>query len=186
VRVEKRQKVLVLGATGSAGSMAVQVARHLGAAQIIAVGRDEQKLAKLPALGATDVVTLGDARIGALAREVDVVLDLIWGESAALTMVAMIRERADRERPLTWIEIGTVTGETAAIPGAALRSARLQIIGSGIGSVPGREIVEELPALAKEIARGTFRVAMKAMPLCNVEQAWAEADHTSERIVLTP
>lgn len=44
----------------------------------------------------------------------------------------------------------------------------------------------ELPALAKEIVRGTFRIDVKAMPLRNVEQAWAEAAHASERIVLTP
>jgi NADPH:quinone reductase-like Zn-dependent oxidoreductase len=186
VRFEKRQKVLVLGATGSAGSVAVQVARHLGAAQIIAVGRDEQKLAELPALGATEVVTLGDARIAALARDVDVVLDFIWGESSASLMMAMIKERPDRGRSLTWIEIGSVAGETAPIPGAALRAARFQIIGSGLGSVPGRDIVGELPALAKEIARGTVHVAAKAMPLCNVDQAWTQATHTRERIVLTP
>jgi NADPH:quinone reductase-like Zn-dependent oxidoreductase len=72
------QKVLILGATGSSGSLAVQVARHLGAAAVIAAGRDEGRLAQLPALGATDVVALEDARLGACARDVDVVLDFVW------------------------------------------------------------------------------------------------------------
>ena len=88
--------------------------------------------------------------------------------------------------PITWIHIGSMAGEVAAIPGAILRSANFQIVGSGYGSVSGREILMELPALAKEIVRGTFRIDVKAMPLRNVEQAWAEAAHASERIVLTP
>jgi NADPH:quinone reductase-like Zn-dependent oxidoreductase len=186
VPFDKRQAVLILGATGSAGSMAVQVTRHLGASRIVAVGRDARKLATLPALGATDILTFDDARLGTIARDVDVVLDFVWGESTAKAMVTVITDRADRDRPLTWIEIGSVAGPTAAIPAAALRAARLQIVGSGIGSVPGRDIVDELPALVKEIARGTFRIDAKAMPLSSVQQAWADAAHASERIVLTP
>ncbi|NTX17209.1 zinc-binding dehydrogenase [Myxococcus sp. CA056] len=186
VPFKKGQKVLILGATGNAGSMAVQIARHLGARQIIATGRDEKKLAKLPGLGATEVVALGDARLGSLAREVDVVLDFIWGESTPQAMDMVVRARADRERPLAWVEIGSVAGQTAAIPAALLRASRLQLIGSGLGSVPGRDIVKELPALVKEIARGTFHLDVKAMPLSDVERAWTEATHTNERIVLTP
>lgn len=186
VSFKKRQNVLILGATGNAGSMAVQVARHLGASQIIAAGRDHQKLAGLPALGATYVVAFDDARLGPLAREVDVVLDFVWGENTAKAMAQVITERSDRGRPLTWIEIGSVAGPTAAIPSAALRAARLQIVGSGIGSVPGRDIVDELPSLVKEIVRGTFRINAKAMPLSSLAQAWADTAHTTERIVLTP
>ena len=165
--------------------MAVQVARHLGASQILAAGRDAQKLAKLPALGATEVVTFDDPRLGPLASDVDVVLDFVWGETTAQVMVPVITARADRARPLSWIEIGSVAGPTAPIPSAALRAARLVIMGSGIGSVPGRDIVAELPALVKEIVRGTFRIDARAMPLSTVEQAWTEAAHTSARIVLT-
>jgi len=179
-------KVLILGATGSSGSMAVQIARHLGAPQIVAAGRDESKLAKLPALGATTIVPLGDLRLGSFAREVDVVLDFVWGESAVRVMEAILKQRADRSSSLTWIHVGSMAGEVAAIPGAFLRSTRLQIIGTGYGSVSGREILMELPALAKEIARGTFRIDVKATPLRNVEQAWSEASHTGERIVFTP
>jgi NADPH:quinone reductase-like Zn-dependent oxidoreductase len=182
----KGQNVLILGATGSAGSMAVQVSRHLGASRIVAVGRDERKLATLAALGATDVLTFEDPRFGEVVREIDVVLDFVWGERASTTMVTMITDRPDRSRPLTWIEIGSVSGQTAAIPSAALRAARLQIVGSGIGSVPGRDIVTELPSLVKAMVGGRLRVDTKVLPLAAVEQAWADAAHTAERIVLRP
>lgn len=186
VKFQHGQKILILGATGSSGSLAVQIARHLGASQIIAAGRDEQKLAKLPALGATETVTLDEARLGVLAREVDVVLDFVWGESAARIMQTVLRQRIDRHMPLTWIHVGSMAGDVAPLPGACLRSANLQILGSGHGSVSGREILMELPGLAKEIARGTFHAGVKAVPLRQVEQAWSGTIHTGERIVFTP
>lgn len=189
-RIEFRagQQVLVLGATGNAGRMAVQVAKLFGAQQIIAAGRNAEQLAALPALGATDTVLLdGDAgRLGRAAADVDVVIDYIWGQPTTTAMVAVITERADRAKPLTWIEIGSVAGPTASIPSAALRAARLEIVGSGQGSVSTHEILAELPALAQEITKGTFDIAARPTPLSDVERAWAEAARTTERIVLTP
>lgn len=179
------QKVLILGATGSSGRMAVQIARHLGAARIIAAGRNTHQLAMLPELGATDVVTLDDARLGVLAHDIDVVLDFVWGDTAARLTESLVVQRSDRTRPLTWIQVGSIGGATAAIPAAALRASRLQFIGSGIGSVPGREIVAELPSLARAIMQGTLRIDAKVMPLRDVETAWGDVG-TSERIVLRP
>jgi NADPH:quinone reductase-like Zn-dependent oxidoreductase len=182
------QSVLVLGATGNAGRMAVQVARFLGAERVIAAGRDERRLAALPALGATGTVRLdGDAaarRIGEAAADVDVVLDYLWGAPAAAAMAALVTQRLDRGRPLAWIEIGSVAGPTAAIPSAALRAARLRIVGSGQGSVGAGEIRDELPALAAEITKGTFAVDARPTPLAEVESAWAE--QAAQRIVLVP
>ena len=186
VPLQPGKKVLILGATGSSGSMAVQIARHLGASQIIAAGRDRAKLAKLPALGATDIVNLADAQLGAVASEADVVLDFIWGESAVRVMEALLKQRADRSVPLTWIHIGSMAGEIAPLPGALLRAANVQIVGSGHGSVSDHAILKELPALVKEITRGTFRIDVKATPLSDVERAWSEAAHSGERIVFVP
>jgi NADPH:quinone reductase-like Zn-dependent oxidoreductase len=186
------QSVLVLGATGNAGQLAVQVAKRLGAGQIIAAGRSADRLAGLPAVGATGTVLLdGDAgdvarRLGQAAADVDVVLDYLWGEPGAAAMAAVVTARADRGQPLAWIEIGSVCGLTAPIPSAALRAARLQIVGSGQGSVSTRDILEELPALAQEITGGTFAIDARTMPLADVEQAWADAAGTRQRIVLTP
>jgi NADPH:quinone reductase-like Zn-dependent oxidoreductase len=186
------QNVLVLGATGNAGQMAVQIARRLGAKQVIAAGRNPSRLAGLPALGATGTVLLdGDAdrgarRLGEAAADADVVIDYLWGEPAAAAMAALVTGRADRGQPLAWIQIGSVAGPTAAVPSAALRAARLQIVGSGQGSVSTREILAELPALAQEITAGSFEIDARPTSLTDVEQAWADAPGTAQRIVITP
>lgn len=192
VRFRAGQRVLVLGATGNAGRMAVQVAGRLGAGRIVAAGRSAARLAALAALGATDTVRLdGDAgavarRLGRTAADVDVVIDYLWGQPAATAMAALVTGRPDRGTPLTWVEIGSVAGPTAPIPSAALRAACLQLVGSGQGSVPTRDILAELPALATEIAAGTFTVDARPMPLAEVERAWAQAAHVPGRIVLVP
>ena len=181
VAFQAGQNVLVLGATGNAGRMAVQVASLFGANQVIAAGRDAGRLAALPGLGATGTVPLDGA-----ATDVDVVIDYLWGAPAAAAMVTLVTDRADRGKLLTWIQIGSVAGPTASVPSAALRAARLQIVGSGQGSVSTREILAELPALAQEITSGTFAVDARPTPLTEVERAWADAAHTTQRIVLTP
>jgi NADPH:quinone reductase-like Zn-dependent oxidoreductase len=177
------QRVLILGATGNAGRMAVQVAKRFGAGQVIAAGRDSARLAALGALGADRVCTFDEL---AKAADVDVVIDYVWGEPAARAMVDMLTARADRGAPLTWIQIGSVASPTAAIPSAALRSAKLQIVGSGIGSVNGRDFVKELPKMAAAVADGAFDVRTRAVPLAQVEQSWTDTVATSDRIVFVP
>src|SRR3984957_12272132 len=139
------QDVLVLGATGNAGQLAIQVAKLSGANRIIAAGRNPGRLALLPAAGATGTVCLdGDPQVvarelGQTASDVDVVLDYLWGEPTTAAMIAVITARADRAKPLTWTEIGSIAGPAAQIPSAALRAARLTIVGSDHGASSHRE-----------------------------------------------
>ncbi|BBH70176.1 NADPH:quinone reductase [Actinoplanes sp. OR16] len=175
------QRVLIIGATGNAGRMAVQIAKLFGASQVIAAGRDEQRLAELQALGADETCTLDGL---AVAADVDVVLDYVWGDVSAAAMIPMLTARADRSAPLTWIQIGSLAGATAPIPSAALRSARLQLVGSGIGSVPARDFLTELPGLAAAISKGEIEVRATAAALADVTRAWTAT--TTDRIVLVP
>ena len=177
------QRVLILGATGNAGRMAIQVAKRFGASHVIASGRRHERLAGLGALGADQTCTFDEV---AVAGDVEVVIDYVWGQPAARAMVDLLTTRADRSQPLTWLQIGSVAGPDAPIPSAALRSTRLQIVGSGIGSVPGRDFVEELPALASAVTEGAFDVQARAVPLEDVEAAWAAGSRGSERLVLVP
>jgi NADPH:quinone reductase-like Zn-dependent oxidoreductase len=186
------QKVMILGATGNAGQLAVQIARHLGASQVIAAGRDPQRLERLPALGADITVSLAGergpaaARLGEAAADADVVIDYLWGQPAADAIMALLTRRPDRGVPLTWIQIGAVAGSSAPLESAALRSANLAVIGSGQGSVAAADILAELPALAREITAGTFTVNARAVPLSQVQRIWSALADPGERIVLTP
>ncbi|MFE3543839.1 zinc-binding dehydrogenase [Nocardia sp. NPDC059177] len=174
-------RVLVLGATGTAGRMAVQIAKQFGAAQVIAAGRNPARLAELPSLGADETVTFGQAD---RAADVDVVIDYVWGEPSARAMTAMLLARRDRSTPLDWIQIGSVAGQTIPLDSALLRAARLQICGSGIGSVPAGDIIAELPDLAAAIHSGAIDVRARPVPLAQVAETWNAA--TDERLVYVP
>jgi NADPH:quinone reductase-like Zn-dependent oxidoreductase len=191
ISFEPGQRVLVLGATGSAGQVAVQVAKRLGASHVVGAGRQPERLAALTALGADATVALDGApagvadRLGRAAADVDVVIDYIWGQPTADAMISVVMNRTDPGQPLSWIEIGSMAGPAAAIPSAALRAARLQIVGSGQGSVPARDFVAELPGLAAEISSGAFQIDARPVPLADVEAAWTDTD-SSQRLVITP
>lgn len=186
------QSVLVLGATGNAGTMAVQVAKRLGAGRVVGAGRNAVRLNALAAVGADEVVRLTDdaettaAALAATAAEVDVVLDYLWGEPALRAMVALLGARADRSRALDWVQIGAVAGPTMALPSAALRSANVRLQGSGQGAVSPRAYLEELPSLVEQIDAGAIAVNARTVPLAEVERAWARADAPGERTVLVP
>lgn len=183
------QDVLVIGATGSAGQMAVSVARQLGARKIIAAGRNPARLAAAADHGASGTVSLegpateAAARLAAAAAGVDIVLDYVWGETATAAMAAIMAARPEKGKRLTWVNIGSMAAPTAAVPAAALRSS-LDIVGSGHGSVTRSELVNALPDLTSAVAGGALRVPARAVPLADVEQAWTQA--SPERIVFTP
>jgi NADPH:quinone reductase-like Zn-dependent oxidoreductase len=192
VRLEPGQSVLVLGATGSAGGMAVQIAKRLGAARVVAAGRSVARLSQLPALGADEVVGLVDdaavtaARLAAAAAEVDVVLDYLWGAPAAAAMVALLTARADRGRAMDWVQIGAVAGPTAELPSVVLRSANLRLQGSGQGAVSLGAYLAELPSLVEAIGSGALEVSVRPVPLADVEAAWNAPEVAGLRTVLIP
>ena len=189
---EPGQSVLVLGGTGSAGQLAIQIAKHLGASKVIAAGRGADKLAALEALGADATIdlTASPERVAAdlatKAGNVDVVLDYLWGAPAENAIMPILTGRDDRSRLLSWIQIGAVAGPDIALPSAALRQANVHFMGSGQGSVTARGILEVLPSLADEIDNGTLTIEATTRPLSEVEQVWAEKTGATERIVLTP
>jgi NADPH:quinone reductase-like Zn-dependent oxidoreductase len=185
------QSVLVLGATGNAGRMAVQIAKLLGAGPVVAAGRDPARLAELAGLGADQTVSLNGepeqiaAALGAAAADVDVVIDYLWGSVSELAIPALVESRAQPGKPLSWIQIGAIAGAKIALPSAALRAANLQLLGSGQGSLTTAGIVAELPELAARITAGAFVIDPLAIPLSEVESAWTRPTAPGQRIVFT-
>jgi NADPH:quinone reductase-like Zn-dependent oxidoreductase len=184
VPIKPGQSVLVLGATGNAGQMAVQVAKRLGAGRVVGAGRDERRLALLPGLGADQAVGLEDAALAKAAADVDLVIDYLWGKPAASAIVALLTARSDRGRELNWIQIGAMAGPTIELPSVALRSANFRLQGNGQGAVSPRAYLEELPSLVEEIDRGDIAVTARALPLADVESIWTAPEEPGVRTVL--
>jgi NADPH:quinone reductase-like Zn-dependent oxidoreductase len=185
------QKVLVLGATGNAGQMAVQIAKLLGASHVAGAGRDAERLARLENLGADETVSLtGEpdevaSALGAAGADVDVVIDYLWGSATEQAIPALVQARTERSKPLWWIQTGSMAGTTLTLPSAALRAANLQLLGSGQGSLTPAGIVAELPALAEQITAGAFVVDPVSTPLSDVESAWNAPTGPGQRVVFT-
>jgi len=192
VPIEPGQSVLVLGATGNAGQMAIQIAKHLGAGRVVGAGRDRDRLGSLGGLGADATVALtanSDETAAALAEvacEVDLVIDYLWAEPASHAMMALLRARADRSRAMNWIQIGSMAGQTIELPSVVLRSANLRIQGNGQGAVSIAGYLAELPSLVDAIDHGVVAVTTRPVPLAEVETAWTEPEPPGVRTVIVP
>lgn len=191
--VKPGESVLVNGATGTAGRMAVQVAKHLGASKVIATGRDDAKLRELPELGADVVISLRQPAetLRAVVRKeahdsnVGVVLDYLWGPSTETILTALAGPDAPRGASrIRFVEVGSLAGPTISLAGETLRSSGIELLGSGFGSSTNADLVKGIGQFLKALASARFRVAIEVRPLAEVEEAWAGAEGT-KRLVLT-
>jgi NADPH:quinone reductase-like Zn-dependent oxidoreductase len=182
------ETVLVLGATGAVGQLAVQVAHRSGAARVIGVARDRVALGRLLALGADAVVELraGEgheelaARLLAAAGPVDVVLDGLYG----MPLEAALRVCAPRARV---VSIGNAAGPTAQVPAGLLRAKQLTLSGFAGLHTPLRDKRAALTWLWTALARGELQVEVRTFPLEELPSAWrAQAVSPHAKCVILP
>jgi NADPH:quinone reductase-like Zn-dependent oxidoreductase len=183
------ETVLVNGATGTSGRLAVQVAKYLGAKKVIATGRQAATLQSIKALGADETILLNenqDAMEKAFKEQfaggVDVVLDYLWGQSAESLLIA--ESRMGTDKPIRFIQIGTASGTNITLSGAILRSTAIELKGSGLGSVPVDRIVRGIEEVLHATVAGRFQMATKPIPLSEVERVWS-SDAYMPRVVFT-
>jgi NADPH:quinone reductase-like Zn-dependent oxidoreductase len=177
------ETVLVNGATGTAGRLAVQIAKYLGARRVVATGRNPEALKALSVLGADVTIPLGDggdAFEDALKDQfggdgIDVVLDYLWGQSAERVIIAGAKAGKDAV-PIRFVHIGSVSAPNITLPSAALRSSAITLMGSGIGSIPVDRLVKSIGELMQATVPGGFEILTKIFPLSDVEHAWAAAN----------
>jgi NADPH:quinone reductase-like Zn-dependent oxidoreductase len=175
------ETVLVNGATGTAGQLAVQIAKYMGAKKVIATGRNPEVLKSLASLGADVIIPLvqdGDALEEAFQRQfadgVDVVVDYLWGESAERLIIAGARAGKDA-LPIRFVHVGSVSAPDITLPGAALRSSAIDLMGSGIGSIPVDRLVKSIDDLMQATLPGRFEIATRTIPLSEVADTWSTA-----------
>jgi NADPH2:quinone reductase len=183
------ETVLVVGATGVAGQLAIQVARHLGAKRVIGVGRNVDAIA---AADVDAVIALGapedavrDAFAAEAAKGIDVVIDYLWGRPTELLLEGLARGfRASATHRTRLVEVGESAGRTISLPGSTLRSIDLTMLGSGFGSAKLDVIFAAIPKLFALAAAGTLKVDLEPVPLSEVEAAWNRQEK-GRRIVFT-
>lgn len=181
-RLNAGETVLVLGATGVVGRLAVQAARLLGAGTVIAAGRDADRLAELRALGADRTVALGQDDLAGALREaggVDVIVDYLWGQPAATALTA-------GKPGVRLVHVGDRAGAEAPVPGALLRSLGATITGFlPVWSGPAA-MATAYRQLGEAAAAGHLDVPTEAVPLADVAAAWARYPGTRHKLVLVP
>jgi len=187
-QLQPGETVLVLGATGVVGQLAVQAARLLGAGRVVAAGRDPEMLARAAQLGADATVDLRAAEGAALTAafreagggDVDVVHDPLWGAPAAAALEAL----GDGGR---LVQLGQSAGAEATFASAPIRGRHLSLLGYMNYLVPPAVLRDAYRTLAGHAAAGRLAVDVERLPLARVADAWQRVQHSPHRkLVLVP
>lgn len=189
--------VLINGATGVTGQLAVQIARHYGASQIIATGRNHEALEKLKQLGA-DTVSLkqDDEEIIKQLKNIhvhstiNIVIDYLWGKPIELILTALkgqggLNSFTPKVRIVT---VGAMAGETISLTSGTLRSSAFEILGSGFGSLSDEDFKtfdsEVLPEMFHLAADGKLTIDTHSEKLENIDKAWNLEVGAGKRLVI--
>lgn len=187
------ENVLILGATGVTGKLAVKIAKLLGAARVVAAGRNQQQLSKLHDLGADATISLAMPEtelIGAFRREAgqsgfQVVIDYVWGRPAEVFLTAMTRnEFAVMQSETRFVQVGESAGPTITLPAAVLRSTALTILGTA-GIPPFNVLREAFEQVMTHASKGELQVDTERVPLAEVENAWRRAEPGRRLVIVT-
>jgi NADPH:quinone reductase-like Zn-dependent oxidoreductase len=193
--IEPGDTVLVNGATGFTGRVAVQLARHYGAGRVIATGRNPKSLQELPALGADEIVSTQQedaAFIDALQRihrvtPINVVIDYLWGHTAEM-ILASLKGKGSFGARTRFVSVGAMTGDLIQLSAANLRSIDLQLSGSGLGSWTRGQVgilfSEILPAMFRLADEGKLIVSTVGVALSEIENVWAVEVSDGKRLVV--
>jgi NADPH:quinone reductase-like Zn-dependent oxidoreductase len=188
-RLKVGETVLVNGATGTAGRLAVQIAKHLGAKKVIATGRNTDALQSVRSLGADLTIPLVGNETALeeqfkeqFAEGVDVIIDYLWGMSAECLLIAGAKAGA-HSLPIRFVQVGAMSAPDIKLPSAVLRST-IELMGSGIGSVPFDRLLHCSGELLRVTTLAGFKVAAKPIPLSEAGQAWIK-DESTRRTVFT-
>lgn len=175
------ETVLVLGATGTAGGIAIQAARILGAAKVVAVGRNHDRLEELRDV-ADDVVALDEpdlpARlVEACAPGADVIYDILWGEP----LVAALGAARTGARV---VHVGTAAASTATLP--SIRGSQLSILGYSNFGAPREVLVEAYLTMVRHAMVGTLRIDLTRVPFEEAGHGWDGLRFGRGKFVLVP
>jgi NADPH2:quinone reductase len=161
--LQEGETVLVLGANGALGSVAVQAAKVLGAGKVIAAARDVESVR-----GADEVVSLDE-----IPGPVDVTIDTLWGKPAE----AALKQASRHARH---VQVGQLAGTEITLSAPAIRSVSLSVQGFS-GAHPPHEVKREAyQRLAQHVASKEIVIEKEVVPLEDIAAAW-ERQKAAER-----
>jgi NADPH:quinone reductase-like Zn-dependent oxidoreductase len=190
-KLEPGETVLILGATGVSGKLAVRIAQLLGAGRVVAAGREDSTLRALPALGATAVIDLKhpdkeicDALLKEAGEGYDIVLDFLWGHPAELLFKTITPQEAGfAKRRIRYVQIGQSAGAAITLLAEALRTSGLKM--TGVGRIPPGVLPQSLKQIWTWVLDGTLTMEIEKIPLRDIATAWARKTK-GQRIVIEP
>ncbi|PUB30888.1 NADPH:quinone reductase-like Zn-dependent oxidoreductase [Elizabethkingia sp. YR214] len=195
--IKEGQNILINGATGVTGMIAVQLARHYKANKIIVTGRNEEQLQKVLQLGADISVSLkqnDDDIINQLKaihaeNHIDIVIDYLWGKPVELILKSVKGGSVSHESgKVRIVTVGEMAGPTINLGSGFLRSSDIEIMGSGFGSLSQKDLENFnqniLPQMFLLAAKGQLKIETDIEPLSNIENAWIKETEPGKRLVI--
>ncbi len=188
--------VLINGATGFTGRVAVQIAKYYGAKKVIATGRNEQSLQDLLTLGADELISVKQADDTFLAQlkethkssPIDVIIDYLWGHTAEMILSSLTGKGSFTHRT-RFVSVGSMSGDLIRLSAATMRSVDLKLTGSGLGSWSKDEVrrlfSEILPEMFGLAAEGKLKVETITVKLEDIADLWDLDVPDGQRLVVT-
>jgi NADPH2:quinone reductase len=180
--VEAQDRVLVLGATGTVGSVALQGARLLGAARVVAAGRNAARLERCLELGADATVDLDGDDLVDRIREAcgdggpTLVIDPLWGAPArAAVDAAVLHARV--------VQLGQSAGPEATLTSGSIRLKGLSILGHSNFVMPIEDLRHAYHEVGEHVAAGRIRIDLETFPLERIADAWAAQQQGAKAVV---
>jgi NADPH2:quinone reductase len=173
------ERVLVLGATGAVGQVAVQLAKLMGDGRVVGAGRSAERLERLRELGADEVVQLGDGGLAdaferAAGGQLDVVIDSLWGEPAMGALQAIATEGR-------LVNVGQPAGTDVRIPLETVRNRQGAIHAISSGWTGLERKAAAYRRLLGHVQAGRLTVDRELVPLDQVAAAWQRQDASPGR-----
>lgn len=197
-KMQKGNTILINGATGVTGRVAVQVAKHYGAAKIIVTGRNANSLEKLIQLGADKVVSLkqDDELIIKQLKEInkdtpiDTVIDYLWGRPIELIIKSLLGGGISPfNHPVRIVTVGDMAGEDINLSSGILRSSSIEILGSGLGSFSQNDMKtfnsQILPEMFQLAADKKLIIDTQVEKLTDIEKVWNKDIDAGKRLVIS-
>ncbi|MCV2484950.1 zinc-binding alcohol dehydrogenase family protein [Flavobacterium sp. SH_e] len=193
--IKPSETVLINGATGFTGQLAVQIAKYYGAKKIIVTGRNEKTLESLLELGADEIISLKQSdelffsqlKENHLKTPIDIVIDYLWGHSAEI-ILSVLKGNGNFTPKTRFVNIGSMSGDTIQLSAQILRSVDLQLSGSGLGSWTKEEVKllfsEILPEMFLLASKNILKVNIETVKISNIEKMWNAEVPNGKRLVV--